>query len=148
MKHLRLYRLRDTAFATYGSLRDEQGNEVCVTLELPFVDADRDGVTDRNVSRVPAGTYEAFRRLSPGHGYVVFELVDVPGRDHVQMHSANLPVDLRGCIGLGRRFGFVEKSTGEKGDGILESRTAFRAFMAAYSEQRFKLTISDPPAAA
>lgn len=143
---MKLYRLWRNAFATYGSLRRDDGTEECVTIELPWVDANHDGISDRNVSCVPAGTYTAERYFSPKHNAVVFRLLNVPGRDYCEIHVANLPVDLLGCIGVGRRFGNVQKASGEKGYGVLESKTAFLAFMANHPEQRFAFTIYDPPA--
>lgn len=128
-----LERIKQNGFATYGRL------EAFTTLELPWLDNARD------VSCVPAGSYTAERYLSPAHGYVVFRLIDVPGRSDVEIHVANLPCDLLGCIGIGQGFGPVQKDTGESGDGIVASRAAFLAFMANHPEQRFTLLIQDVP---
>lgn len=139
MTSLVLRRVKQNDFATYGELASDDGKEHYVTLELPWHE------NQHNISCIPAGTYTAERFFSPHHGYVVFRLLNVPGRDFVELHIANLPCDLLGCIGIGQQFGHVEKTTGEKGDGILASRAAFQSFMANHPEQRFQLTVVDVP---
>ena len=106
-----LHRERQTPYATYGRLRRADGTEVCVTIERPWVDLDADGKRDRGVSRFVPGTYECFRRkVGTGHRtYDVFELLAVPDATNIQIHIANLPTDLEGCVGLGTAFGQVQK---------------------------------------
>jgi hypothetical protein len=123
---LTLRRLQHTDFATYGQLEDAEQKTICVTIEKPWVDANGDGVSDRNVSCIPAGTYTAFRRRASTtrHGYDVFELENVPGRSNIQIHIANLPNELQGCIATGSNFG---KLAGKL--GVLGSASAYRRFM-------------------
>jgi hypothetical protein len=66
------------------------------SVENPWMD------NARYISRVPAGTYEAFCRTSPSNGEVI-ELKDVPGRSHIQLHVANWSKDVSGCIGVGKK---------------------------------------------
>lgn len=130
MTTLTLQRLEQTDLATFGHIVDAEHQQWCVTLELPWVDANDDGLSDRNVSCVPAGTYAAHRRLSHLHGgtgrhnYDVFELADVPGRSAIELHVGNLPHDSRGCILLGSQFGLVNGQ-----HGITGSAAAFGRFM-------------------
>ncbi|HEX6462802.1 MAG TPA: DUF5675 family protein [Vicinamibacterales bacterium] len=137
MSALLLRRIKQNAYATYGRL------DSFVTAELPW----RDNAPD--ISCIPAGTYTAERYLSPDHGYVVFRLIDVPGRGYIELHIGCLPArDSKGCILLGSKFGDVDYADGKpnaSGPGILGSKTAFHTFMLAHPEQRFTLTITDVP---
>jgi hypothetical protein len=135
---LTLQRVKQNDFATYGEIYNERGIRECYTLELPWRD------NKHNISCIPAGEYIAERYLSPEHGYVLFRLIDVPGRGYIELHIGNLPCDSKGCLLLGVKFGPVEKKTGEKGDGVLASSTAFHGFMASHPEQRFTLSVLDP----
>ena len=127
---MKLVRHKQTAYATYGRLYADDGTEVCVTLERPWVDKDRDGKRDRGVSCIVAGRYLAKRRLdSPKHGEV-FELQDVPDATHIQIHAANLPDELEGCIAVGSAFGEVQRAKDPRPlPGITGSRLAFEKFM-------------------
>jgi hypothetical protein len=121
-----LRRLDSTPFATYGNLLDAEERLVCVTLERPWVDENNDGISDRNVSCIPPGLYEAYRRKAADtrHGYDVFELLKVPSRTNIQIHIFNLPHESNGCIGTGSSFGPVAGKP-----GIIGSSAAYRRFM-------------------
>lgn len=121
MRTLTLSRMAETPAYTLGRVEDAELRQVCVTLEEPWRDANGDGIGDRNVSRIPAGTYPCFRRLSPARGYEVFELRDVPGRHNVQIHKGNSVADTLGCILVGTNFG--------KNGTITESKKAFETLM-------------------
>ncbi len=94
------------------------------------MDNNDDGKRDRGVSCIAAGTYVAKRRLdSPKHGEV-FELQDVPDATNIQIHAANLPDELEGCIALGTAFGNVQrKKDAGPLPGIVSSKVALAAFM-------------------
>lgn len=125
---MKLIRHKQTDWMTCGRLYGDDGTEVCVTLERPWVDADHDGRRDPGVSRIVAGTYTAKRRLdSPKHGEV-FELQNVPNATNIQIHVANLPTELEGCIATGTAFDTVT-AHGITGPGITGSRLAFQKFM-------------------
>jgi hypothetical protein len=90
----------------------------------------------KGVSCIPAGTYKIRRYHSPKHGYDVFLLVDVPGRDFVEIHPANTEEDVEGCIGLGLRYGVLEVEDEDTPGhpkvtkrAVLDSQAAFRRFM-------------------
>ena len=72
---------------------------------------------------IPRGVYRAIRDLHNGK-YECWEFVDVPERTQIQIHIANLGRQLRGCIGIGYRFGDL---SGE--NAILQSTIAFNDFM-------------------
>jgi hypothetical protein len=129
-------------FATYAQLHDETDAFRCVTIELPWRD------DAENISCIPAGTYMAERYFSPKHGYPVFRLIGVPNREYVEVHIANLPEDLLGCIGVGLTFAHVKKANGHEGPGILGSSTAFHMLMMNYPQQRVLFTVRDVSQAA
>ena len=97
------------------------GEYRCFTLELPWLD------NAINISCIPPGVYKWKKRVSPGKGYEVIELIDVPGRSFIQIHLGNYTHQIKGCIipGLGLRD--IDK------DGIFDvthSGPAFNQIMA------------------
>jgi hypothetical protein len=147
----RLRRHKQTDYATYGRIAHIDGTDICVTLERPWVDADGDGHRDRGVSRFVPGTYRLTPRLSHLNGgtghrdYDVWEFVGIPDIDDAQVHIANLPRDLKGCVGVGAAFGDVENpDTGTMDPGITGSRLTFEKWMtetAGYAE--LEITVLD-----
>ena len=100
----------------FGDLFAFDGERIAVTLEEPWLDnAD-------NVSCVPPGIYEWFKRESPKRGYEVIELRDVPDRENVQIHIGNTTKDTEGCI-------LVGSGRGEDGKSITGSKLAFQKLM-------------------
>jgi hypothetical protein len=143
MRRLVLQRLHRTSYATYGQLLDEENRILCVTLELPWWQNARD------VSCVPPGEYPAHRSIhhsADGRTYEAFALVGVPDRDGIQIHVANLPSQLKGCIATGTHFGEIAIASGDSGYGVGESEIAFVHLMNLLAgEQTMVLTILDPP---
>lgn len=138
MRVLTLYRMRETATATYGRIEAEDCAQLCVTCERKWVDENHDGLGDTNVSRIPAGEFVAFRRMSPARGYEVFELRGVPGRKNVQLHKGNTVEDTLGCILIGTAFG---------PNSIQGSKFAFEKFMRELKGvDEFTLVVHDVPA--
>ena len=127
---MKLIRHKQTDWATFGRLYADDGTtEVCVTLERPWVDKDADGKRDKGVSRIVPGTYQVYRRLdSPKHGEV-FELKDVPDATNIQIHAANHPTQLEGCIATGSAFGEATVN-GVTAPGVTGSKLALAKFMA------------------
>lgn len=115
-ENLTLLRGKSPPGCTFGNLYSGDGEWVCVTLEEPW----RDNAD--NISRVPAGTYPWFKRVSPKRGYEVVELRDVPNRENVQIHIGNTVEDTLGCILVGSAKG--------EGENITGSRLAFQKLMA------------------
>lgn len=150
MKRLSLVRFKQTPFATYGRLFAHDGIELCVTIERPWVDADADGKRDPNVSRIVPGTYRCICRLSPKRKYPVWWLCGVPDvtlasfpdeptATTCQIHVANLPGELKGCIGVGSGFGVVKDQPGVTG-----SQAAFDKLMRDTQDvDELELTIED-----
>lgn len=71
------------------------GDFRCFTLELPDMD------NQPNISCIPQGTYEYFKRNSPANGEVL-ELKGVVGRSYIQVHKGNYTSDVVGCILVGK----------------------------------------------
>jgi hypothetical protein len=137
MRRLTLHRMKENEVCTLGRIETEDFQQLCVTLEEPWRDADKNGLGDTNVSRIPAGEFKAFRRLSPARGYEVFELVGVPGRKNVQLHKGNTVEDTLGCILIGTAFA---------PNAITGSKLAFEKFMRELkNEQEFLLVVLDVP---
>ena len=80
---------------TLGVMTVEGSDFRCFTLELP------DKGNASNVSCIPAGTYEYFKRTSSVNGDVI-ELRNVVGRKHIQIHKGNFTSDILGCILVGK----------------------------------------------
>ncbi len=80
---------------TLGVMTVEGSDFRCFTLELP------DKGNASNVSCIPAGTYEYFKRVSNANGNVI-ELRNVVGRKYVQVHTGNFTSDILGCILVGK----------------------------------------------
>ncbi|MBI9081406.1 MAG: hypothetical protein JEY79_16895 [Pseudodesulfovibrio sp.] len=113
---VKMIRLEKGVDGTFGVLRLD-GGVFCVTLEPP------DRNNEANISCIPAGTYICRRVESPGFGST-FEIRDVPGRSHILFHKGNVSADTKGCVLLGRYFGF----SGD-GRGVMQSGSAFREFL-------------------
>ena len=122
---MRLIRNDQNSTRTLGYILDGE-DRIFETLELPWRD------NQRGVSCIPEGTYECTAGYSPSRGYDVYWLQDVPGRSDVQIHIGNYPKDIRGCILIGKR----------RGDNmVVDSRIAFKEFMARMEGKPFTLTI-------
>ena len=77
------------------------GDFRCFTLELP----DKDN--QPNVSCIPPGAYEYFKRNSPSNGPVL-ELKNVVGRSFVQVHKGNYTRNVKGCILIGKTIADID----------------------------------------
>jgi|SRR5581483_3108500 len=106
---LDLTRDAGTATCTFGTLTVDGAFE-CYTMELPWLDNAHD------ISCIPPGTYGVVVTYSPHMQRYTPELVGVPDRADIRIHSANYPSEILGCIAVG----YI------KGDNeILNSRLAF-----------------------
>ena len=78
-----------------GQLLIEE-NYFCDTLERPDLN------NQENISCIPVGRYEVKMLMSPEHGRVLPQLIDVPGRTVIEIHSGNTVADTEGCILVGK----------------------------------------------
>lgn len=88
---LRLIRVSENNYATYGVLVKESGEAFAVTLELPWKE------NKNKISRIPAGTY-LLKKYSSDKFKNVFQIMGVPGRDKCLLHVGNFPKDTEGCV--------------------------------------------------
>lgn len=109
------------------------------TLELPWRE------NRSQISCIPAGLYEVRWVRSPKFGWV-YQIMDVPGRTHIKMHSANYGGDvakgfrthLLGCVALGTYTGILDNQK-----AVLCSRFATSGFNREMAGQPFTLTIKE-----
>lgn len=115
-------------FCTTGDLTCDDFK--CKTLELPWVN------NKQEVSCIPAGVYKCRKINSPANGECI-EIMDVEGRTHIQIHSANYVKQLLGCIAVGdRHLDFNEDGIPD----VTNSRKTLKAFM-DYMPFEFELEI-------
>ena len=86
------------------------------TLELPWLD------NQKNISCIPTGEYNYIKRVSPGKGYEVIELVDVPDRAYIQIHLGNYTRQIEGCILPGTGLKDINR------DGVIDVTNSEEAF--------------------
>lgn len=116
MKQIRLIRIAEYNNATFGILCIDE--EPCfVTLE----DAWRNN--ERMISCIPAGLYQLKYHKSPRFGRT-YQVMNVPNRDHILIHSGNTHKNTNGCILVGMQYGKIENES-----AVLASRSAFLQFM-------------------
>ena len=108
--HLEVQRLTKTADGIFGKLYIN-GTYECDTVESL-------------VHALPANTYTLSLYNSPDHGCIC-PLLDTAeiGRTYCEIHIANFPSQLLGCIGLGSSI---------DGDGVDSSGIAFTVFMSKF----------------
>ena len=92
--NLHLVRYQFSEKSTIGKL-DIDGVFQCYTLERPI------GTNRPNLDAIPEGSYKVTERESHHFGHTVLGLCDVPGRIDVEIHTGNVPSDVRGCIIVG-----------------------------------------------
>jgi hypothetical protein len=89
---------------------------ICKTMELPYR-GNKSAATSSEASCVPEGKY-IVRKNPPkvGRDYGYFRFDYVPGRrigdngkSHILIHRITYVKDLLGCIGVGTRFGDLNK---------------------------------------
>jgi len=138
MMKLSLFRTATGDQGTFGVITTP-GGITLRTLELPWRE------NRPNISCVPVGVYEVRWVYSPKFRWC-YQVMDVPGRTHIKMHSANYAGDvskgyrthLLGCIALGRYTGTLG---GQR--AVLSSRFAVSDFTRELQGKPFTLTIKE-----
>ena len=140
--------LRDPDFTADGTF----GTLTCGKLVLRTVEDDRKH-NQRRESCIPPGTY-ILRRAWYNHGhYEVFQICDVPNREHILIHIANTEEDVMGCVGVGLRDGVLRVQDEDdpahpwvSKKAVVNSGPAFHRFMETMAHVDVaQLTIVDPP---
>ncbi len=115
-----LQRDSQDAARTFGTMARDDGSAECQTIERPWAE------NAHGISCIPAGTYPVKLSFSPHHGFAVFGVEDVPNRSDIEIHAANLPTQLLGCVALGESRGTLNGQ-----DAVMASQSAVDTFMAA-----------------
>lgn len=93
-----LTRISQSEDGTFGILKDEAGNRLCVTCEPPLTG---------NHPCIPKGIYHCIPHNSLAHPNT-WELQNVPGRSEILIHTGNTIKDTKGCILVGKSFGWID----------------------------------------
>ncbi len=128
MKKILLSRLESGKQGTFGIIIFDRFG--CFSLEL----ADRNNKP--NVSCIPVGTYLCKWTYSPRFKREMYEVVGVPNRAGIRIHSANLAKQLNGCISLGYKLGSIDDTK-----AVLVSKPAVREFEKLLDKKDFELEI-------
>lgn len=141
MRHLTVIRTFQSDAVTLGRVENEQRQAVIVTLEKPWVDANGDGISDSNVSRVPPETFVAKLVFSPHHQRELWQLQGVPGRGCIEFHSGNTVDDSLGCVITGTHIGTLDGKP-----AVLNGKDGEARFMKELDgETVCSITFIDPP---
>ena len=117
---------------TFGKLVIPTKHFACLTVEQDWED------NKPSVSCIPEGIYPMVLGMYHRGGYPAYELLEVPGRSLIKIHRANTMDDLLGCIGLGKKWGFINGKW-----GVASSKPTYQAFMDAMEgEETALITIS------
>jgi hypothetical protein len=124
---------------TYGVITCPSGLSF-VTLEL---------VWNNNIpfaSCIPTGIYKVKWTKHPIHGWV-FQIMDVPNRSDCLIHSANIPIQLKGCVALGKAIAIFNPGSFPGIDvpvkGINHSKEALTEFESEMLATDFELEIKN-----
>lgn len=103
---------------TDGEITDEQGRHICFSIELP------DKKNKQSESCIPEGTYN-FHKIFSQHLGWAYRLDNVPDRSLIDIHSANVAPELRGCIAVGLKQGTMDYQ-GQNLPAVLDSKKALQ----------------------
>lgn len=133
---LTLQRHSQTDTGTFGILKDEQGT-LGVTCEKPPTD---------DHPCIIAGLYNFKPFVSPHNG-PCFLCTNPPlGRDMIEVHAANIPPQLRGCVAVGEAitdFQMTIHGVPYDGPGVTNSKATLNMLRTQFPSG-FDLEIIDP----
>lgn len=104
----------------------------CYTLERP---------AEGDHPCIPAGVYQVEWLPHPQHGDC-YELLNVPKRTAILIHSANWYDQLLGCIAPGRSIGPIKRKDGAMMKGVTSSKDAVAGLLKDLGALPFTLAIS------
>jgi hypothetical protein len=118
----------------FGTLTDESGTQVAVTLEHAYEQTD-----GTYAPKLPRGVYTCQRGehqlLGMSVPFTTFEITNVPGHTNILLHKGNFNRDSEGCVLVG---------TEANDTMILNSGVAFDKLMALQAGiYNFQLTVED-----
>ena len=121
--NINLNRTQSNQEGIFGNFTDENGNQICVTLEHAYDDGNGGWV-----AKIPDGTYTCQRGqhqlASMSHPFETFEVTNVPGHSNILIHMGNFDKDSEGCILVGHAIAGSGSS-----EMITSSVATFNAFM-------------------
>jgi len=99
-----LSRYGSTPMGTFGELT--LGTQKWFTVERPWAQ------NKPSVSCIPAGVYAVkLGAFYSGDGiggrpdYPAYEILNVPGRAQIKIHKANIAIQVKGCVAVGKDLG-------------------------------------------
>lgn len=104
----------------------------CKTMELSWKD------NKQNISAIPKGEYEVVWTFSSRFMRYTYEVLNVPNRSGIRIHTGNYFFQIQGCILLGDSYGDLNK---DKHADIRNSTKTLKAFEDFMSRKPFKLII-------
>jgi len=117
-------------FLTFEGMKDP----VFWTIERPWLD------NKPNVSCIPTGTYEV-AHYSSSRFPNAYQIIGVPERTAILIHSANFADDLQGCIAPGVSAGYMNRN-GKQVKCVTSSTQALHQMkQLAWQKEGFTLTI-------
>lgn len=132
-----LQRHSDTPFGVFGYLTLFQDAAGVPHPIAKFVTGEEDWLDNKpQISSIPAGAYRCERTVFHKTGEPTFEVMHVPNRDRILIHSGNTEEDTMGCILLGTDYGALQVRDEDAAAGaparykwaIVNSRAAFAHF--------------------
>lgn len=123
-------RKSDSGKETLGDL--VMGSFKCKTLEL----SDQGNLP--NISCIPKGTYQCKYSFSPKFLKYTYEVLNVPKRSGIRIHSGNFFFDIQGCILLGTGYANLNN---DKEVDIVNSRITIKKFEEKLGKKPFLLQI-------
>lgn len=130
MQVYRLKRYLISNKAILGVLNDSQNNEICKTLENPYLD------NKPYISSIPCGIYHC-KEFNGVKYKNVWEILNVPGRSSILFHNGNTSKHTKGCILVGQAYGFIKDDI-----AVLNSQTTL-TFLQRTLPKEFILEISN-----
>ncbi len=127
MENITLTRISQSNEGTFGMMDDEDGNQLCVTIEPP---------PDIQHPCIPAGIYDCIPHNGERWKHV-WEITNVPGRSSILIHAGNTDADTRGCVVVGTKVGELNGN-----QAVLESLNALNKLRAELPDN-FTITITD-----
>jgi len=130
MQVFRLKRYLISNKAILGVLNDSQNNEICKTLENPYLD------NKPYISSIPCGIYHC-KEFNGVKYKNVWEILNVAGRSSILFHNGNTSKHTKGCILVGQAYGFIKDDI-----AVLNSQTTL-TFLQRTLPKEFILEISN-----
>lgn len=130
MPSVTLKRAYNNDFQQLGDL--SIGSFNCKTLERPWRN------NQANISCIPTGTYQVKYTFSWKFMKYTYEILNVPDRKGIRIHSGNYFFDIEGCIILGAKYGDLNHDSSAD---ILESSKTIAEFEKYMGKKDFILTI-------